>query len=133
MKFSINKSKYYRLRLSNIIVFLLNALSASPTKWSNTLKQFFSQLPTNCLNVFDHFVVLALKGLKRMLNIFLYYNYCTVKYVYVVYLQLTLKSIFSNFLRMICHIDFKWGSITFYKQRKQPAKTSVPEHYPFDT
>ena len=40
----------------------INALSASPTKWSNTLKQFVGKLPTNCLSVFDHFVKLALKG-----------------------------------------------------------------------
>ena len=38
-------------------------LSANPTKWSNTLKQFVCHLPTNCLNVFDHFLGLALKGL----------------------------------------------------------------------
>ena len=42
-----------------------NPLSANPTKWSNTLKQFVSNLPTNCLSVFDHFVKLALKGLKK--------------------------------------------------------------------
>ena len=41
-----------------------NPLSANPTKWSNTLKQFVAKLPTNCLSVFDHFVGLALKGLK---------------------------------------------------------------------
>ena len=40
-----------------------NSLSANPTKWSNTLKQFVGKLPTNCLSVFDHFVNLALKGL----------------------------------------------------------------------
>ena len=34
------------------------------TKWANTLKQFVGKLPTNCLNVFDHFVGLALKGLR---------------------------------------------------------------------
>ena len=39
-----------------------NTLSANPTKWSNTLKQP-GKLPTNCLNAFDHFVKLALKGL----------------------------------------------------------------------
>ena len=39
-------------------------LSANPTKWSNTLKQFVRNLPTNCLSVFDHFMNLALKGLK---------------------------------------------------------------------
>ena len=44
---------------------VLNPLSANPTKWSNTLKQFVGKLPTNCLNVFDHFVGLALKGLKE--------------------------------------------------------------------
>ena len=48
----------------NSSVFLINPLIANPTKWSNTLKQFFGKLPTSCLNVFDHFVGLALKGLK---------------------------------------------------------------------
>ena len=43
----------------------VNPLSANPTKWSNTLKQFVGKLPTNCLSVFDHFVELALKGLKK--------------------------------------------------------------------
>ena len=36
----------------------------NPTKWPNTLKQFVGKLPTNCLSVFDHFVKLALKGLR---------------------------------------------------------------------
>ena len=43
-----------------------NPLSASFTKWSNTLRQFVGDLPTNCLSVFDHFVGLALKGLKQL-------------------------------------------------------------------
>ena len=43
--------------------YLFNSLSANPMKWPNTLKQFVSKLPTNCLSVFDHFVGLALKGL----------------------------------------------------------------------
>ena len=42
----------------------INFLSANPTKWSNTLKQFVGKLPTNCLSVFDHFVKWALKELK---------------------------------------------------------------------
>ena len=37
----------------------VNPVSANPTKWSNTLK-----LATNFLSVFDHFVKLALKGLR---------------------------------------------------------------------
>ena len=44
--------------------FCFNPLSANPTKWSNTLKQFGGNLPTNCLSVFDYFVGLTLKGLK---------------------------------------------------------------------
>ena len=36
-------------------------LSANPTKWSNTLKQFVGSLPTNCLSALDHFVKLPLK------------------------------------------------------------------------
>ena len=47
----------------------VNPLSANPTKWSNTLKQFVGFLPTNCLSVFDHFVGLALKGLIANFNI----------------------------------------------------------------
>ena len=42
---------------------IFNPLSANPTKWSNTPKQFVSNLGTNCLSVFDHFVKLALKRL----------------------------------------------------------------------
>ena len=44
----------------------LNPLYAKITKWSNTLKQFVGNLPTNCLSVFDHFVGLALKGLTKI-------------------------------------------------------------------
>ena len=48
-----------------------NPLSANFTKWSNTFKQLVGNLPTNCLGVLDHFVGLALKGLKEALNDFL--------------------------------------------------------------
>ena len=43
----------------------LNPLSANPEKWSNTLKQIVGNLPTIYLSVFDHFMNLALKGLKK--------------------------------------------------------------------
>ena len=33
----------------------INPLSANPTNWSNTFKQFVSKLLTNCLSVSDHF------------------------------------------------------------------------------
>ena len=47
----------------SLFILLFNPLSSSPTKWSNTLKQFVCKLPTNCLSVFDHFEGLAFKGL----------------------------------------------------------------------
>ena len=56
-----NTPKQY-LRLNS---WKVNPLSVSPTKWSNTLKQFVGNLPTNCLSLFDHFVKLALKGLSN--------------------------------------------------------------------
>ena len=43
----------------------INPLSANPTKWSNTLKQFVGKLPTNCFSVFDHCVGLARKVLTH--------------------------------------------------------------------
>ena len=48
---------------------MLIPLSANPTKWSNTLKQSVVNLPTNCLNVFDQFVGLTLRGLKTVLEL----------------------------------------------------------------
>ena len=48
----------------------INPLSANPTKWSNTLKQFVGKLRTKCLSAFDHFVKLALKGLRPIFLIF---------------------------------------------------------------
>ena len=40
----------------SVTIFYINSLSAKPSKWPNTLN--------NCLSVFDHFVKLAVKGLK---------------------------------------------------------------------
>ena len=50
--------------LVTFVLLLVNPLSANPTKWSNILKQFVDNLTVNCLSVFDHFVGLAIKGLK---------------------------------------------------------------------
>ena len=57
--------KFVRVReLLLLIQNLFNPLSSNFIKWSNTLKQFVGKLPWNCLSLFDHFVGLALKGLK---------------------------------------------------------------------
>ena len=49
----------------------LNPLNANPEKWSNTLKQIVGNLPTICLSVFDHFMNLALKGLRSIIGFIL--------------------------------------------------------------
>ena len=59
----LNPSCIWNLKISKQRE-IVNPLSANPTKSSNTLKQFVGKLPTNCLSLFDHFVGLALKGLK---------------------------------------------------------------------
>ena len=46
-----------------LFFILFNLLSAYTTKWSNIFKQFVGKMRTNCVNVFDHFVRLAIKGL----------------------------------------------------------------------
>ena len=51
------------LRIFWRVLKKLNLLSANSTKWSNTLKQFVTKLPTNCLREFGHFVGLAHKEL----------------------------------------------------------------------
>ena len=43
---------FLRRCVTVIILFVnINPLSVNPTKWSNTLKQFVGNLPTNCLSV----------------------------------------------------------------------------------
>ena len=61
----------------------LNPLSANFTKWSNT-QQFVGKLPTSCLSVFDHFVELALKGLKLMMKIHARWSLFNWMYMHVV-------------------------------------------------
>ena len=59
---------------------VFNPLSANPTKWPNTLKQFVGKLLTNCLSVFDQFVKLALKGLR----VFSWFPLINIKAVYLI-------------------------------------------------
>ena len=63
----------FPLRNTNFIHITINPLSANLTKWSNTIKQFVGKLPTNCLSVIDHFVRLALKGLRQCHGEFWYF------------------------------------------------------------
>ena len=65
--------KYWDVKFKNV-----NLLSANTTKCANTLKQFFGNLPANCLRAFDHFVELALQGLMLYLNTFTLTFFCTL-------------------------------------------------------
>ena len=51
--------------------YCVNPFRANPAKWSDYLKQFIDNLPTNCYSVFDHFVALSFKRLKRVFNPFM--------------------------------------------------------------
>ena len=67
-------------------LYIFNPLSTHFSKWSNTLKQFVGNLPTNFWSVFGHFVGLALKRLAlqlRFLHIWIH--------AYIVKLSLKLK------------------------------------------
>ena len=60
--------------------------------------------------------------LKMMQNNFLSYSCCIIMFM-LQYLQLLLKLLLHDILRMTTHIDFKYGSITFLKETKQLAKS----------
>ena len=64
---------------------LFNPFSANSTKWSNTRKQFVGNLPTNWLSVFDHFVKLALKGLRMNSLTFRYWGSTVVVLLVALY------------------------------------------------
>ena len=53
--------------------YIINPVRDNPKKWSDTIKQSVGNLPTNCLNVFDHFVWLVLKRLAHVRPLFLFY------------------------------------------------------------
>ena len=72
------KSCIFTCKIIIIIIFYVNPLTVNPTKWSNTL-------PTNCLSVFNHFVGLALKGLK--------YRYDTVFSTFFSLVQNVMKKV----------------------------------------
>ena len=66
-KISVNLNLFQQFSMKSFQetqISFLNPLSAKPTKWSNALKQFVGNLPTNCLNVFDYSVGLVLTGLN---------------------------------------------------------------------
>ena len=62
--FKFNNEDFRKPSERHSLVLIVNPLNANFTKWSNTLKQFVGNLPTNCLSVFDHIVGLVLKLLN---------------------------------------------------------------------
>ena len=111
MKLPPHESPSLAILWFNISQFLIvSPSSANFTKWSNKLKEFVGKLPTNCLSVFDHFVGLVLKGLRKRHKI--NYKYKKYKYPNLLLIRICeLKSeklshsqrAFSRFLRRIPH------------------------------
>ena len=83
--------------------FYISPLSASPTKWSNTLKQFVGKLPANCLSGFDHFVKLALKRFSLINRI---NGFCTMKsLIRITNLEFLLKNFSLQALAIILGVQ----------------------------
>ena len=93
-----------------------NPLSASPTKWSNTLKQFVGNLPKNCLSVFDHFINLALKGLRDDINVF----------IDIVQVNITLQSLRRERTKLL--EGNKWKTRNLYKTHHQYNLLLIMNH-----
>ena len=107
-KFQVGNFNFWVSEIFELTI--VNPLSANFTKWSNTLKQFVGKVPTNCLSVFDHFVGLVHKGLRKRHKI--NYKYKKYKYPNLLLIRICeLKSeklshsqrAFSRFLRRIPH------------------------------
>ena len=50
------------------------------------------------------------------------HTFCAVKLDYVVVPSIVVEILFRDILRIICHVDFKYGSANLDKQKKQPTK-----------
>ena len=61
-KFTPPYAKLFMAALKENILDKVNPLSANPTYCSNTLKQFYDKLPTNCLSCLTIFWGWRLKG-----------------------------------------------------------------------
>ena len=79
----------------NVLFYWLTLQAPTPQN-GKTLKQFVGKLPKNCLSVFDHFVVLALKGLKRIAN--------SVYFVKIVCHHSYKQSLFKKYLLLGHHL-----------------------------
>ena len=96
---------------------MLKPLSANPTKWSNRLYTIRRQKSTNCLSVFDHFVRLALKGLKildtkKLLGAHQILRKFIRQLAFCVSLSLREKCSYSEFFcSVFSHIGTEFGEI----------------------
>ena len=82
-----------------------NRSKRQPHKQSNRLKQFVSNLPTNCLTVFDHFVGLALKGLtKQMMKYYVKPGHC-IPSIRRSYIGTSLQCCYHAFLSSFFNTD----------------------------
>ena len=98
------KAKFYGKFYQNICLSI--HLSANPTKWSNTLKQFVYNLSNNYLSVFDHFIGLVLKGLSAATDLVIS------------------TDVFKGYIRQIFH---KMGQVKFVEDSLW--KISILEYF----
>ena len=99
-----------------IVIVPRNPLSASPTKWSNTLKTIQQLLPTNCLSVFAHFGGVTFKGL--MSNFSPYLQLQITWYAYAKQNQMFVSNM------MLCTIFVRF--VQLKKSKKRLLKLAPP-------
>ena len=101
-------------------VTTVNPLSVNPKKWSNTLKQFVGKLATNCLSVFDHFVIFALKTLTMNIQILGSKESLWVKFKEGICVELHLKLWFESdwYLCNIAKSGWFWKGLSRKKALK---------------
>ena len=92
----IPPAKIFFFHTNTVFPPFFNPLSANPTKWLKTLKQFIGNLPMNCLSVFGYFVKLALKGLITMLHLNISQKITLMKMTLLAWM----RSLYFSFMRL---------------------------------
>ena len=66
--------------------------------------------------------------LKSMSNMFFPHTFCAVKLDYVVVPSIVVEILFRDILRIVCHVDFKYGSATLVFQQAEEATNKILAH-----
>ena len=100
----------------NTDVKWVSPLSANPTKWSNTLKEFIGNLPMTCLSVFNIWWGWRLKGWSDIIlplisvSLFLLFKFLIIQKSFLI-IQKSLNGSRVEFLNWAVLLNFRWYRI----------------------